>query len=321
MICPNCNNQVPDGIKFCPNCGKNLAENTQPNQQNYTANGQPIYNTQPPVKEPIGSKTWFVVLMFFVFWPVGLFCMWKYEKANMAVRVIVSVLAAFWGLMWFSVMITDTEPVSTPPSYSDTVTTPETPAEPATEASATPVTPAEPVTEAPAVPAEPETPAPADNGETPYFIFDAISASIPEGDNAFAVGTKETAFLQAHPQLFPAASAADCSAFVDSSISYKHIAKSEANYGDKLMSVTGYVIGVSETAPEITGLSKPLTELQIVDDDGNCYTIYYIGSVDIFEDDTVTVIGLPLDMTSFSNVSGGTTIAPVIAGSYITKIQ
>lgn len=80
MICPNCNNQVPDGIKFCPNCGNNLAENTQPNQQgyttngqpqpnqqNYTANGQPIYNTQPPVKEPIGSKTWFVVLMFFVF--------------------------------------------------------------------------------------------------------------------------------------------------------------------------------------------------------------------------------------------------------------
>lgn len=44
MICPHCNAQIPDGTKFCPECGKSLQE--QPIKQE----AQPV-PTAPPKKE------------------------------------------------------------------------------------------------------------------------------------------------------------------------------------------------------------------------------------------------------------------------------
>lgn len=40
------------------------------------------------------QKTWFCVLMLICFFPIGLFLMWKYEKFNQTVRIIITGLFA-----------------------------------------------------------------------------------------------------------------------------------------------------------------------------------------------------------------------------------
>lgn len=79
-----------------------------------------------------------------------------------------------------------------------------------------------------------------------------------------------------------------------------------------------YVVSCSE---ENIDDDTVLTELQLSDSDSNNFIVYYFGELsDILEEDTVDCYGLPLGTTSFDNVSGGTTLAGVLAGSYIKKI-
>ena len=42
----------------------------------------------------IYEKTWFIILMLLVFFPVGLFLMWRYSEWNKVVKVIITVLCA-----------------------------------------------------------------------------------------------------------------------------------------------------------------------------------------------------------------------------------
>ena len=371
MICPNCKNNVPDGTKFCPNCGNNMSEGNQANtnqfqqsvnaenqqtnngqnmnrqQMNYGQqmnnqqanygqqmnNGQPQFNgnIQMPVKVPLGAKTWFVILMLIVFWPVGLYCMWKHKKFPMAVRIIVSVVAGIWFLSYVSAMFSDssssTYSTYTPSydsSYDDSLNTPgddntaDVPSTPSVpETSAPQETPSVPETSSvPETPSADETPS-ASSGESPYYVYSVLSSALEGGDLSFTISDKASVFLQGHPDLFPAASADACKNFVDTSIEYRHIQKSPSNYGDTLMSVTGNVIEIYETAPEQTGLSKPLTEMQVMDDSGNSYYVFYIGSIDVFEGDYVSVYGLPMGTSSATNISGGTTLFVVLAGSSV----
>ncbi|HVB62456.1 MAG TPA: AIM24 family protein [Ktedonobacteraceae bacterium] len=52
MVCPQCHNQVADGVKFCPSCGANLLANTppqpQPQPQSQYGPPQGQYGTPPP---------------------------------------------------------------------------------------------------------------------------------------------------------------------------------------------------------------------------------------------------------------------------------
>ena len=52
------------------------------------------------------EKTWFTVLMLLLFFPVGLFLMWKYQKFNKGARIIISV---FFGLLLVSNMFDESE--------------------------------------------------------------------------------------------------------------------------------------------------------------------------------------------------------------------
>lgn len=38
------------------------------------------------------QESWFVILMLVVFFPVGLFLMWKHKKFNFAARVVISIV-------------------------------------------------------------------------------------------------------------------------------------------------------------------------------------------------------------------------------------
>ena len=57
----------------------------------------------------ITSKTWFVILLLFVFFPAGVFFMWKHKKFHKVVRVIASIILginfAFWGLIIFAMLL------------------------------------------------------------------------------------------------------------------------------------------------------------------------------------------------------------------------
>ena len=75
MYCKYCGSQIPDGAKFCSNCGAPATETppqpepiyTNPQPSNYY---QPVNNTQPvytqKVKKPIYKKWWFWLIIVIV---------------------------------------------------------------------------------------------------------------------------------------------------------------------------------------------------------------------------------------------------------------
>lgn len=107
--------------------------------------------------------------------------------------------------------------------------------------------------------------------------------------------------------------------YTDYSVEYRMLTKNIDKYGDKLIYIPeAYVISISETPVD----NKTFTEMQLLDADENSYEVFSEASYDdIFEDDVVTCYGLPLGETSFDNISGGTTLAIVLAGSSVEKLQ
>lgn len=47
-------------------------------------------------KEKFYQRTWFTVLFLILFFPVGLFTMWKYKKFNKIARIVITVLLVFF---------------------------------------------------------------------------------------------------------------------------------------------------------------------------------------------------------------------------------
>lgn len=133
----------------------------------------------------------------------------------------------------------------------------------------------------------------------------------------YTISEKASEALLWNSGLFPAKKFKKIRNYIDYDISYKHIAKNPTKYGDSLICISpAYVISCSET--EIDE-ETTLTELQLEDSDGNNYMVIYIGSIDVFENDIVECYALPLGTSSFENISGGTTLAIVTAGSFINK--
>ena len=51
MICSKCGNSIPDGVKFCPNCGEKVITYSEPAQEQPVA--QPQENVQPIAPQPV----------------------------------------------------------------------------------------------------------------------------------------------------------------------------------------------------------------------------------------------------------------------------
>lgn len=110
-FCPNCGKEVSS--KFCPYCGFKMPEEQAPEPDN-TARPEPEfdqpsqnYATYPenqtystyyipdePEKEPVTHRTWFIILFLIIFWPLGLFFMWRAKKFSKAVRVVITVIVS-----------------------------------------------------------------------------------------------------------------------------------------------------------------------------------------------------------------------------------
>lgn len=81
--CNHCGAKNIDSAKICEVCGKEITQKEQ-----FIGEG---------VKKLWYASTWFIILMLIVFWPVGLYLMWKYKKFSLVARIILTVcISAFW---------------------------------------------------------------------------------------------------------------------------------------------------------------------------------------------------------------------------------
>ena len=122
--CPECGHSVSDKAPSCPNCGYPLAfineiehsviehdgvelatdlletSPTEAIEENIVA-----YQDKTKINTPFYQKTWFAVLMLFIFFPIGVFLIWKYRKFHVVARCIASVVFCGWFLFWWLVIV------------------------------------------------------------------------------------------------------------------------------------------------------------------------------------------------------------------------
>lgn len=108
--------------------------------------------------------------------------------------------------------------------------------------------------------------------------------------------------------------------YTDTSLEYKVLTKNIDKHGDKLIYLSeAYVLSIDETELDE---ETTFSELHLVDAAENSFYLLSLSAYDdVYEGDVVSVYALPLGETSFENVSGGTTLAIILAGCYIEKVE
>lgn len=173
--------------------------------------------------------------------------------------------------------------------------------------------------------AQSDTAQPAEDSKSSDSKSDTQTASALEqyqwiAENAattFTIPDQAAAFITAHPDFFPGnesntGAMSDCATY---EVTYPMLAKSAKKYSDKLIDVYGYVVKIEETE------DGTKTFIQIQDTDGNNYIAYYLGSIEIFEQDEVNCYLLPLDNIQFENMDRNYTDAIACAAAYIDKVS
>ena len=107
MKCDLCGAPVVNGK--CSNCGKEFTgaettcdyeygqgQNSSQDQHYHDPFGNsPEYqSTAAPAKKKLTHRTWFIVLWLILFFPAGLFMMWKNSGWNIAVKIIITAVIA-----------------------------------------------------------------------------------------------------------------------------------------------------------------------------------------------------------------------------------
>lgn len=145
--------------------------------------------------------------------------------------------------------------------------------------------------------------------------------SVQENDAVpFTLIEKAKTMLSDHEELFLENKKDGLDAYTDTTLEYKVLTKNIDKHGDKLMFLEeAYVLSIDETEIDENMI---VSELHLVDADENSYYCLSLCAYDnIFEEDVVKVYALPIGETSFDNISGGTTLAIMLAGCYIEKIE
>lgn len=88
MKCDECGAPIENGR--CTNCGKRFVN--QPPAENVKPVSQMNLNSPVKQQQKFYQSGWFCILMLLLFFPVGLFLMWKYKKFNKVVRIVVTVI-------------------------------------------------------------------------------------------------------------------------------------------------------------------------------------------------------------------------------------
>lgn len=148
--------------------------------------------------------------------------------------------------------------------------------------------------------------------QTILYYYNGIQAALEE-DLPFVINDNSIEYFNKHSNLFPAEKEImkTNTKLIDKEIEYKKVVKNPDEYGDKLMLVSdAKVIEIFDL------VDQGITTLKVEDSQGQLYFVLFIGKLSgIVNNDTVSLIGLPLDQSSFD----GMTNVVVIAGSYVSK--
>jgi hypothetical protein len=99
VFCPNCGEEVSEENKYCSNCGENLksSSNTPQNENldkdNENMEFETINNEDGKLlndKTKWYYKKWFVVLTLILFFPIGVFLLWKSNSFGKKSKIIIS---------------------------------------------------------------------------------------------------------------------------------------------------------------------------------------------------------------------------------------
>ncbi len=94
--CIRCGTEVGDNNKFCPECGYNFNDGNINNQNQFSNKPQNNANQGTVAAVPTHQKSWFVILMLFLFFPIGIALMWIYKKEwNIVVKALITGFCAF----------------------------------------------------------------------------------------------------------------------------------------------------------------------------------------------------------------------------------
>ena len=142
-----------------------------------------------------------------------------------------------------------------------------------------------------------------DNEVVPFVLTEKAKVMLSENESLFLENKNEG--LEEH---------------TDTSLEYKVLTKNIDKHGDKLIYLPeAYVISIDETELDE---ETTCSELHLVDAEENSFYVLSLSAYDdIYEGDVVSAYALPIGETSFENVSGGTTLAIMLAGCYIEKIE
>lgn len=139
--------------------------------------------------------------------------------------------------------------------------------------------------------------------KTSYNISDKAQKFIDSNEELF-VGKKTTSVLKKVKQ------------FTSNKLSYEKYKGDPSKYGNKLMKVTGRVTQVLQSQAWI----YPKTDMIILDSDGNIYyTIFLTKITNVKEGSSVTLYALPMDYSTYKNVSNQSIWSIRMAGVYIKK--
>lgn len=96
-------------------------------------------------------------------------------------------------------------------------------------------------------------------------------------------------------------------------IEFKHLAKNISPYLGRVMKISGTIANIEEF--EFDGVLT--TYIHLINKDYESFEVLYKGSIDVFNQDYISVIGTPVAQNQFTNVSGGITETFIIIGGYI----
>ena len=135
----------------------------------------------------------------------------------------------------------------------------------------------------------------------------------------FGLEDNVISYIDSHPEYFPKADKPDAEAAVLRDFEYRQFSKYRKQDTIGLIKLNLSVIQIREDEFEETG--DTVTYLLAMDENENLYTLYYLGSVELYDGDRFIAYGIPVALTSYSNVSGGTSIAIAVIASYFDVLK
>jgi hypothetical protein len=129
----------------------------------------------------------------------------------------------------------------------------------------------------------------------------------------FAVPEAVVEYIDSNISVFPIATKETIQSADIQEFSSKQFIKTRKQEQIGLVKLNLYAVQVFED----DYLNGKLTYLLAADDDNNYYAMYYLGSAEVYDEDTFTAYAIPCTTSSFDNIGGGTTNVIVIAACYI----